>query len=979
MSPLKTGAKLHGFTVLKTCEIPEYRSRGFHLSHDKTGAEVFHVFNDDPENLFSFNFKTPPTDSTGVAHILEHSVLCGSQNYPIKDPFVYMIKSSLKTFLNAMTYPDKTLYPASSIVAKDYFNLMRVYGDAVFFPLLSRETFLQEGHRLEFDEAGKLILTGVVYNEMKGNYSSVDSLMFEQTCQSLFADGPYSHDSGGDPARIPDLTYEQFVDFHRNYYHPSNCQVFLYGNIPTDKQLAELDKLFFSKFERGVRCPDIVRQKRRTEPVRLTKPFPVGEGGEAKPAAGLAWLAADILDRDTTLRLDILSELLLGDAGVLQKALIDSGLGEDLSPVSGFMGEIRDTLFLVGLRGVSADKREAFEALVQTELERYAHEGLPADLVEGVLAAYEFSVREVKAGGMGRRLMSRSLLGWLHGAAPEAALAFAEPMARIRSELAAGQPVFETLIRQYLLDNPHRSSLYFQPDEGLQAAEAQALEAKLAAKLEQLSEAERQAIRKQSEALEAHQSAGESAEAQASLPALTLADIPAKVEHIAAKVQPHHGLELITHEGFTNGIAYVDLAFDLAHLSLDDYKDLLVFKSVIDRMGTKTLDYELLARRLQLTTGGVNFRASADTSVAGRLKETFWVRLKMLSQNIPAALDLLGQLLTAVRWDDLERLEDLVVEQRNEALSSLVPDGIGYAFARASSGLTVSGRLNEQLGGLSAVEVLRGLLPENEAERRASLQALSQRLSALAGKIFQRSHLAAGLTGESAFLPELKHEVTALLERLPERPVVAVAKTRADVPAGCHEVYKIPATVGFSALAVPASRLGQAGHPAELLLAHHLGTGYLWEHIRMKGGAYGAFADANPFEGIFGLMTYRDPNLLESLEHFRKALEEMAEQALTAEELELDIIGTVGSELRPRSAGENGYLFLMRHNLGVTDHLRQSKRDALLGLKPADIQAAAKRLLANLAEARTVSLTGPAIIEKARETVPGLDVRDLGL
>ena len=404
-----------GFEILEVIDLPELDATGIWAKHQKSGAEVFHILNDDIENLFSFVFATPSKDSTGAAHILEHSVLCGSASYPLKDAFLVLAQGSLQTFLNAWTFPDKTMYPASSVNEHDYFNLMSVYGDAVFRPLLSEWTFMQEGHHLFFAPDGKLNVNGVVYNEMKGAYSSLDAYAGLWSVKAVLPGTPYEFESGGDPERILDLGREGLKEFHRAWYSPANCRVFLAGNIPTGKQLAFLDEKFFSSLPAGSRNEAIKRAERWNSPRSFRIPCPAG--AEQKPTVLLSWLCGDAANPDETLALAALAEILLGhDGSPLTRALIDSGLGEDLSPVSGLEGDIRETAFCVGLRGLEKDHEvrgvrglvraepleeaaKEVEALILKVLERLARDGIPKEEIEAALLGMEFSHREIRRSG----------------------------------------------------------------------------------------------------------------------------------------------------------------------------------------------------------------------------------------------------------------------------------------------------------------------------------------------------------------------------------------------------------------------------------------------------------------------------------------------------------------------------------------------------------------------------------------------------
>ncbi|MDR2717593.1 MAG: insulinase family protein, partial [Treponema sp.] len=415
-----------GFTIIDIVDLAEMQATGIWARHEKCGVEVFHVVNDDSENLFAFSFATSPEDNTGAAHILEHSALCGSERYPLKDAFLVLAQGSLQTFLNAWTFPDKTVYPASSVNEHDYFNLMSVYGDAVFRPLLSEWTFMQEGHRYEFAQDGKLSITGVVYNEMKGAYSSLDAYAGLWSVKAVMPDTPYSFESGGSPEHIPALSWEGLKDFHRRRYSPANCRVFLAGNIPTEKQLAFLNDRFFSLTDGGAALPPVAKQKRWTAPEQFRVPCPAGASSDddSKPTIFLSWLCCDAVDTSENIALVALTEILLGhDGSPLMRTLIESGLGEDITPVSGLESELGETLFVAGLREVAGTVEEMgkkVEDLILGELRRLVTEGIPQGEIEAALLFMEFSQREIKRshGPFSLVWMRRTLRTWLHGGKP---------------------------------------------------------------------------------------------------------------------------------------------------------------------------------------------------------------------------------------------------------------------------------------------------------------------------------------------------------------------------------------------------------------------------------------------------------------------------------------------------------------------------------------------------------------------------------
>ncbi|TFG59266.1 MAG: peptidase M16, partial [Spirochaetales bacterium] len=457
-----------GFTLLQSSDIPEYRARGIWLTHNATGCQVYHLLAEDEENFFSFCFKTPSFNNRGAAHIVEHAVLSGSENYPVKDPFIQLLKGSMHTFLNAMTYPDKTIYPAASTLAKDLFNVMAVYGDAVFFPLLRREVFWQEGHRIQLGPENRAGITGVVYNEMKGNYANHDSIAAEWSYRSLFPDTPYAFDAGGDPEVIPDLTYEEFLTFHRTYYHPSNCRIFLYGNIPTETYLTFLEERFLGVFGKIPLSSDIPDQPAWKAPAVLEKTCHLGaeESPRGKTTITLNWLLGHAFEPSKALEMEIIAEILIGNPGaVLYKALVESGLGQDLSPVSGLDMHTRQMVFTIGLRGTDPEKQQDFENLVMETLRNLTDKGIPQEMLEGVLRRVEFQNREIKGGiPFGLRLCGRVLQGWMHNESPEKTLLFETYMEELKKKVSAAGRYLEGLIDSWLTANVHRTTVLVRPD-----------------------------------------------------------------------------------------------------------------------------------------------------------------------------------------------------------------------------------------------------------------------------------------------------------------------------------------------------------------------------------------------------------------------------------------------------------------------------------------------------------------------------------
>ena len=959
----RLSSQLYGFSRMAVDELSEFNARGVLYVHEKSGLTVYHLETADPENLASFVFRTLPEDDTGVAHILEHTVLCGSQKYPTKDPFLYLAKSSLNTFLNAMTYPDKTVYPVASVVPKDFYNLFRVYADAVFFPLLKPAAFRQEGHRLEWDHQGGLQRSGVVLNEMKGNYSSPESVIYDAVQRSLFDEGPYHFDSGGDPHTIPDLTHQGLLNFHQKHYHPSYCLVFLYGNLPVRQALKILSREVLPPFQKRPLPEPFPLQKRRQERRIVETVYPASEA-EAGTVA-LAWLTEDVLDFQTILVLEVLTEALLGDGGLLQKALLEAELGEDLSPVSGLETELREVVFAVGMRGVPAERATQWETFVLDQLSVLAQEGLPQELLESVIASYEFSLRELRAGGMGLRYLRRLMRTWLHGASPRDSLILAERLQLLKSQVHQGLPVFQQVLKKYLLDNHHRTLVICRPDPAVFQQDEESEKEQLAELRMKLTEVEIEQLKTEQEEVRQFQELPDSPQAVAALPSLTLRDIPRKVDIPVSSWETQQPFPFWVHETFTNEIAYADIGFDLSHLSADDWLLLPFWLRCLDSLGTKELSYDLLARQLALLTGGFSARATADRPLGHRAEERrLWMRFRMLDEKIEEAFGLIETLLRTLAWENESRLKDLLLEMVNDWNSALVPRGHVFASYRSAAGFSPSTQITEWTGGLSQLDYLNTLdLTPSGVSR------LGQQCENLTKRILSISHAVGGVTGSRNAINRMLKRFQVWPELFPERPQTSLV----DFPRFSSGQTRrgIPSTVGFHSLTLPASRFGEVGHEAELVLGHLLQTGVLWEEIRMKGGAYGVFASQSSLEGLVTLATFRDPRDQESFAAFRYGLEFYRDYPLGQQDLSNAILGAISGDLAPRSPSERGFLGLQRSLLGISDGLRQQKRDRMKALKPKDIRKAAERLIAAWDQGAKFSL----VPQTGDKSVPPVEVQ----
>lgn len=982
----KAGQRLHGFTIIDVREIPELKATGVFARHDVTGCEVYHLLNDDEENLFAYSFMTPPEDSTGVAHILEHSVLCGSERYPLKDPFMVLAKQSVKTFLNAMTFPDKTVYPASSMVEADYVNLMSVYGDAVFFPLLEEWVFLQEGHRFEIGANGKASIQGVVFNEMRGNYSSFDSIAGDWSLRSLLPGTPYEHDSGGDPADIPALTYEGFRAFHAKYYHPVNCKIFLSGNIATERQLALLQERFLSRFGPAEKPKPGDAVKPFACPIEMEVPAPAGEQKDgASATVMLNWLLSDSTDTVRLLEANLVSELLLGhDGAPLSRALLESGLGEDIAPSSGLETEIRHMCFSVGLRGVARERAKDFERLVMETMSAIARDGFADEELETAIRSIDFSNREVRRSGgpFALTLMRRSLRGWIHGLEPDATLRYIPAFEEVKRRVAADPTYVGSLVGKWFVENAHRSLVTVYPD----AEYDKGLDERLASRIRlfdaSLDADARRAFVSAQEAFFAAQKRADSEDVLSRIPHLSRADLPLVTEHIATDISFSNGVPVLTHEQPTNGIAYVDIAIPVDNLSAGEYMLLPMLSSILTNMGLGSLTWVETSALSARVTGGLGTMLFTSSTVPRSVapdplpefamgRDYLMLRVKALDELSGEAIDLAFRFLEEADFRDAKRLMDILVEYRNDLDSSIAPSGHQYAVSRASYASGISKTVDELWNGLTQIAYVRELCAacsdtQRVAELAQTLDGMRKRLLGQ-GMVINATGTAASI---SRVLGALERHTVAYSAPVPMSPrdgAAFLSLARGKSPEDTAlELVTSALQVGFAACALPSSEYGSDGHPVDTVFGHWLANGPLWEKVRTAGGAYGVFAYPDSLENVFVFSTYRDPNPLRSFASFRESLEEAASTDVDPVALDKTVNGAYSREVQPRAPADKGFTAFIRTLYGITDDVRKAKLKRLVSVNGEDIKLCAKRLLGDLPAARGAALGGKKMLKDAK-------------
>ncbi len=956
---LQAGNKLHGFKVLRVETIPAMRLTAYEIEHEKTGAKVLHLHSFDRENLYAIGFRTPPEDSTGLPHILEHSVLAGSAKYPLKDVFKELMRSTLQTFINAFTYPDKTIYPVASQIKADFYNLARVYTDLVLHPRLLKETFFQEGHHLEFvvpnDLTSDLTISGIVYNEMKGAYSSPDSLMYKAIQENLYPDSVYAYDSGGDPAVIPQLTYEQFKNFHRTYYSPSNARFFIYGDIETAEHLIFLSEML-SGFEKMEVDSSIKSQPLLTSPRQVQSSYPVGkeESLEHKTMVNVAWMLAENKDYETALFLEIISGLLVGSAASpLRKALIDSGLGEDLTPVSGMESDLKQLMFCAGLRNAQNADIQKIEKLIFDTLQKIVTEGFDRDLIEGILHQVEFHGKEIVRGSypFGISLMGTVFQTWLYDGDPLISLDFPLEIENIRKRWTADPQIFQKMTKKWLLDNRHHLLAVMEPDHAFSEKKEKIFLEKMVVLKAGLSPDELQKINAQARELKIFQSEADSPEAAATIPKLKIEDIPKAVETIPSQNRILADVQTIDHDIFTNGIAYVDLAFDIAHVPEELQPYLPLLGKIMSGMGAAGFNYEEMAKRIALTMGGFGYDLSTGFTVDAR---TSWQKMifsfKALYRNLPEAINIVSDILCAGDLVQEARMRDLIAERKNNLQSAIIPSGHIFAKRAAGAALTLPAYRDEQWHGRTQLRFV-----QHKADNFDSAKMdLSKKLQLLKSIIFSRKNLLVNITAEEQGLKLVKENILHLLQKL-----FPPAARQAQTPPRLAPVYAgiaIPTQVSYVARVMKTPAYNDPVSPMLMLAAKELSNGYLYKHIRVQGGAYGGMSSFDPSLGLFSFISYRDPHITETLQVYKDAQDIFSRKEMAAGDLEKAIISTIGMLDKPMDPSGRGYIAMVRLFGGATDEMRQKFRDDILSATPKKMKETLKTYFGEAAKSKAVAV-----------------------
>lgn len=943
--------KLHGFELVWQRQVPELQSRASLWRHNQSGASLLSFCNSDENKVFGATFRTPPANSTGVAHILEHSVLNGSKKYPSKEPFVELLKGSLQTFLNAFTYPDKTCYPVASANLQDFYNLVDVYLDAVFHPLLAQSTFEQEGWHVEAtDPDAALLFKGVVYNEMKGVYSSPDSVLAESSQQSIFPDITYGLDSGGRPQEILRLTYEDFCAFHATFYHPSNTRFFFWGDDPEEKRLEILNTVL-CEFDSLTLNSEVKLQEPFKQPRLIEVPYAVdaeedadqgARGGQAMMT--MNWLLPETSGVIENFAFQMLDHILTGLPGSpLRRALIESGLGEDITG-GGLENELRQMYYSIGLRGVKEEDIPAVEVLIMDTLAALTEEGLSPETVEAAMNSVEFSLRENNTGRfpVGLAIMLRSLTTWLYDDDPLALVAFEKPLQELKAKVAAKEPVFEKLIQKYFLHNQHRSTVALLPDAKL--AEQQRLfeEESLAALKDSLDHDELQKVIARTEELKAIQEAPEDPAALRAIPRLTVADMPKENKSIERQELSCKDTPLFFHPQPTAGIVYADLIFNSAGLDPALTPLLPLFGRAMLEMGTARRSFVDLGLHIAAKTGGLDADPMFLTTWQQRgTLPAFVLSGKATAEKLGALVEIFEEVLLEGEFDDAQRFGQMVLEEKARQEQMLIPQGHSVVALRLQAGLCLAGSLSEQTGGIAYLDYLRELVQRVESSWPSVLADLLR----VREQIISRKGLLLNLTARAEDKGRCEKAFASLLDKLSVDNVSKASNNSAQLSPltllsssdlkperskTSGEAFLLPAQVNYIGQGLNLYDQGYTYHGSLQVILKYLRTGFLWEEIRVKGGAYGAISSFDRLAGTLCLVSYRDPNVERTLEVYGRIGEHLAQLKLDPVELESSIIGAVGELDAYLLPDAKGFASAVRALCNDSPETRQRMREQIL-------------------------------------------------
>jgi Zn-dependent M16 (insulinase) family peptidase len=967
MTHLKNGTRYKNFQVTKALRLQELGLDLIELIHLNTQAKVLHLKNEDPENLFCLSFQTTPMNSKGVAHILEHTVLCGSKKYPVRDPFFSMKRRSLNTFMNAMTGSDFTCYPAASQVKKDFYNLLSVYLDAVFHPKLDLLSFLQEGHRLEFEEPlnqeSPLLFKGIVFNEMKGALSNPYTRLLEEVNRQLFPDVTYGINSGGDPKEIPTLTHEELIAFHKTSYAPSRTLFYFYGDLETEEHLDFLEETVLKEAEKQPPLPPIQKQKRFDTRKRSHITYPIGdeENETDKTFAAAAFLTADVLQQEELLALQVLEIALLdNDASPLKAHLLKSGLCTQVS--SYLETDEGEAPFILLFQGCQKESVSQIEEVLFKSLEKIASENLKEELIENALHQLEFERSEISGGSnpFGLSLFFRCCLMKQHGAEAEEGLLIHTLFNTLRERIRENPNLFTSLIAKYFLTNTHFVFTTMTPDKELSKKESEEEKQTLQSIRENLTPKEIETIIENSKALLQSQDE-ESEEDLSSLPNISLNDIPKNARDFPLKEEAHLTGKIFHHSCFTNHIVYATACFEMPYLKEEELQLARLAQILIPQMGTKKKSYQEILNEIQRETGGVmvSYALNTQASHCKTCLPYVYIQGKALKRKTPKLFHLLKELIEDTRFDDLNRLRDLLQKHHVSLENSLNQSALGYAISQSGKHISYPMYLSNAFSGLPYLNAIRSYVEKTD------LAPLAEKLQEIYTRLFSSTTKTLLLSCDEESKNEIvEHNLFRLFEKN-DSLFIPFDHTFESLKSSSGEGRVISSSVAFAAEVFGTVSFTDKDQAYLSIASNLFDNVFLHKEIREKGGAYGGGTSCQPVNGTLHFFSYRDPNIASTLKTFHEAIQKIASGDFTEKDLfeaKVETIQTLDTPINPGDRAKVAYDFLKR---GQTIALRQAFRDALLSATKKDvIEAIKKHLVPKLSETTPVVFANRALFEE---------------
>ncbi len=931
------------YELIQQKELKDLQSEGYLLRHKKSGARVLLMENDDENKVFSIGFRTPPEDSTGLPHILEHSVLCGSKNFPVKDPFVELVKGSLNTFLNAMTYPDKTVYPVASCNDTDFQNLMHIYMDAVLYPNIYEhdEIFRQEGWSYNLEsEDDALTYNGVVYNEMKGAFSSPEGVLDRVIVNSLFPDTSYAFESGGDPEVIPELTYEQFLEFHSKYYHPSNSYIYLYGDMDMAEKLEWLDREYLSKFD-ALEIDSVIKKQEAFGQVKeVEMEYSISSSEDEKNNTFLSYnkVIGTSLDRELNLAFQVLDYALLSAPGApLKKKLVDAGIGKDI--MGSYDNGIYQPIFSVIAKNADLEQKQDFVTLIEDTLSELVNNGIDKKALEAGINYHEFRYREADFGGYPKGLMYGLQIfdSWLYD--DEKPFIHVEAIDTFEFlKQKVHEHYFEDLLQKYLLNNTHGSIVVIKPEKGRTARMEKALEEKLQQYKDSLSKEEIKKLVVATRQLAEYQESEDDEEDMKKIPVLKREDIKREIAPIYNEEMDVDGTPLIYHEVETNGIGYADLMFDMAGVEEEMLPYVGILQSVLGIIDTNHYEYGELFNEINVNTGGIGTSLELYPNVTKvkekEFKATFEMKSKALYEKMPVAFAMMQEILVESKLDDEKRLKEILSMTKSRLQMRFTSAGHTTAALRALSYASPLSKLKDLTSGIAYYEVVRRIEENFEQEK----ESLIGNLKLLVHKLFRPENMMVSYTAAREGLEGFEEYIRKIKKHLFTEPV---AETTCIIHCEKrNEGFKTSSKVQYVARAGNFIDEGCEYTGALQILKVILSYEYLWQNIRVKGGAYGCMSNFNRLgEGY--LVSYRDPNLEKTNEVYEGVAEYLRNFTVSERDMTKYIIGTISGidqPMTPAAKGDRSMNLYMNH---VSPETILKERTQILEATQEDIRALA--------------------------------------